>query len=193
MDLSSKCTLACPYCARANIENIPSNIMSEEDFDKYLDFFDRLIFCGQISDPMMHPKLPLFLQKAYEAGKTCSVHVAASHRPKEFFIKCFEANPDATWYFGIDGLPQDSHKYRVRQDGQKMFDMMVESVKYLKQKPMWQYILFNYNENDVDEAKELSLKHGVNIQTIVSSRWDDTGYLRPSTKNSFNNYQSAND
>ena len=179
LDLTSKCTLACIYCGRAELKNIPSYYMTEKEFDCYLNFFHYFTFCGQISDPIMHPKLPLFLNKVYKAGKGSGVHVAASHKPKSFFIECFKANPDALWCFGIDGLPQDSHKYRVRQDGMKLFNIMVESAKYLRQKPIWQYIIFDYNENDIEEALRLSNLHKVEFKLIMSSRWDKNNYLKP--------------
>ena len=179
LDLTSKCTLACIYCGRAELKNIPPYYMTEKEFDCYLNFFHYFTFCGQISDPIMHPKLPLFLNKVYKAGKGSGVHVAASHKPKSFFIECFKANPDALWCFGIDGLPQDSHKYRVRQDGMKLFNIMIESAKYLRQKPIWQYIIFDYNENDIEEALRLSNLHKVEFKLIMSSRWDKNNYLKP--------------
>ena len=184
LDISSRCTLACPACARQSISNIPSNLMSEEEFDKYLNHFNRFIFCGQISDPILHPKLDVFLSKVYAADKMCSVHVAATHKPDAFFIKCFKAHPKANWYFGIDGLPEDSHKYRVRQDGKKLFRLMLESRKYIA-KSIWQYIIFNYNENDIDKAKELCIEYDLGMSLIKSNRWHTNESLKPEIEDNY--------
>ena len=90
---------------------------------------------------------------------------------------------EAKWVFGIDGLPEESHNYRVNQDGVKLFEIMLESKKHLKNKPNWQYIIFKYNENSIDNAKLLAKEHNLDFMIINSARWigkDD--YLRPSIK-----------
>ena len=46
-----------------------------------------------------------------------------------WYIKAFKANINARWIFGIDGLPNESHNYRVNQDGEKLFNVIVESKK----------------------------------------------------------------
>ena len=75
------------------------------------------------------------------------------------------------WVFGIDGLPKDSCMYRINQDGEKLFDIMLESKKHLNTTPMWQYIIFSYNEKDVDEARKMAQDNGVNFSLCYSSKW----------------------
>ena len=67
------------------------------------------------------------------------IHTSASHQPKEWYIKAFEANKNAKWIFGLDGLPKDSHKYRVNQDGNKLYEMMKLGVS-MGIFVSWQYI-----------------------------------------------------
>ena len=113
----------------------------------------------------------------------CEIHNAASAKSKEYYIKCFKANPDAEWIFGIDGLPEESHMYRVNQDGEKLFNIMVESKKYLKNKPIWQYIVFSYNETHIEQAKKLAKEVDVPFMLIQSSRWEgDDDPLKPKNK-----------
>jgi len=59
------------------------------------------------------------------------IHNASSLKSKKWYIEAFKAHPDMRWIFGIDGLPKDSCMYRVNQDGEKLFDIMLESKKYL--------------------------------------------------------------
>ena len=28
------------------------------------------------------------------------------------------------WYFALDGLPEESHKYRINQDGRQVWEVM---------------------------------------------------------------------
>lgn len=183
LDLSNKCTLECPRCARRKFKNkkdVPGRYMTDKEWKLYLNYFDEFIFSGQFSDPILHPKLPDMLKDIHELSKYASLHVAASHRPKEFFIDCFKSLPHSHWVFGLDGLPASSSKYRIRQDGEKLFEMMLLSREYVE-KTTWHYIIFKYNENEIDQAKELAEKNNIEIKIIKSSRFssDDDSY-RPS-------------
>jgi len=33
-----------------------------------------------------------------------------------WYESAFESNPNAEWHFGLDGLPEESHLYRINQD-----------------------------------------------------------------------------
>jgi sulfatase maturation enzyme AslB (radical SAM superfamily) len=101
------------------------------------------------------------------------IHTAASQKSKAWYIKCFKANPLAEWLFGIDGLPEESNLYRINQDGEKLFNIMIESKKYLQQTPVWQYIAFSYNEDHIEQAKKLAKENGVRFMLLQSSRWTD--------------------
>ena len=79
------------------------------------------------------------------------------------------ANKNANWIFGIDGLPKDSHKYRKNQDGEFLFDMMLLN-KYLGMRPEWQYIVFDYNKDDIEEAKKIAKRHELKFMLITSKR-----------------------
>ena len=150
---------------------------------KITDMFKTINFCGQLSDPV-HNKYfidILRLCKTKNVGGT--IHNASSLKSKEWYIEAFKAHPDMRWIFGIDGLPKDSCMYRVNQDGEKLFDIMLESKKHLKTIPVWQYIIFSYNENDIDEAKQIAKDNGVKFNLNYSSKWfteDDS--LRPKNK-----------
>ena len=44
--------------------------------------------------------------------------------------------------------------YRVNQDGEKLFKIMLKAKEYLTKSPSWQYIVFSYNEHNIEKAKE---------------------------------------
>lgn len=188
IDITYRCPLECLRCGRQNsFRNkglpVPGEDLSLDDFDKITNHFPKISFCGQYSDPIHHPQFIDFLKLCNEKNITAEVHVASSLKPKKFYIDAFQAAPEIEWVFGIDGLPKDSHKYRVNQDGQKLYDIMLESKKYLLRKPAWQYIIFSYNEDDVDSALEMAKKDGVNFLIINSARWTDSNdWLRPKTR-----------
>jgi hypothetical protein len=118
----------------------------------------------------MHPKFPNMLKDIHSVQKRAEVYIAASHRNKDFFVKCFKALPASSWIFGIDGLPANSSKYRIRQDGEKLFDMMLLSKEYVEN-TIWQYIIFKYNEYEMDQARELAEKYNIQISFLKSNRF----------------------
>jgi MoaA/NifB/PqqE/SkfB family radical SAM enzyme len=191
LDIHSKCTLNCNGCARKQYNDykikVPGERMSIECFKKIIEFFVSVNFCGQISDPILHPKFPEFLKLIYEKEVYLRTQVATavSHKPLSWHKKCYEANPKAKWIFGIDGLPEESHKYRVNQDGIKEFERMKLCAE-MGLDTMWQYIIFDYNENHVDEARQMATDIGVWFVELRSTRWnEETIHLKPKQEDSF--------
>ena len=193
IDIGFRCPLECPRCQRQRGwrnfgQKVPGRDLTLDEIDKISDYYKSINFCGQLSDPVHHPKFPEILNLLYKKKILVEVSTAASQKSKAFYIKCFEANPNAQWVFGIDGLPEESHKYRVNQDGQKLFEIMIESTKYLANTPTWQYIIFSYNEDHIEQARKLAKENGVRFMTLNSSRWiNNDDPLKPKKKGlSFN-------
>ena len=176
INVGNKCTLACPKCHRQWFlsRNLPirGRDMSLDELKTLAEEFDKIVFCGTVSDPIVHPNFIEFLAYLHSQKIECGVTTAVSQRPMEWWERAFAANPDMTWTFSIDGLPKDSHKYRVNQDGEKLFEVMKLAAKKYD-RVVWKYIVFSYNENDVQEAKRLAKSIGVDLKFHYSERWDE--------------------
>lgn len=176
IDISNACALECPNCPRQfqfrdRGLRVPGKNLTLDDFKKVSSFFDSIDFEGQLSDPVHNPDFIEMLEICYENNNRVEIHNASSGKKKDWYYRAFEANPNANWVFSIDGLPSSSFIYRVNQDGEKLFDVMKSARLYLDVKPTWQYIVFSYNENEIDEAIELANKIDVNFYLLLSSRW----------------------
>ena len=168
LDITHRCTLECPKCLRRSVPTNNLGDLSLDSFKKIISHFDQIEFCGQISDPIFHPQFIEFLELTKD--KRVFVHTAASHKPMDWYRDAFLANKNATWEFGIDGLPQDSPKYRINQNGEYLFNVMKTGVE-LGNDIRWQYIIFKYNENDITQAIDLAQRHKIPIHINKSSRW----------------------
>ena len=185
IDLSHRCSLECPRCQRQRQwrdqgRKVPGRDLTLSEIDKLSNFFNDFVFCGQLSDPIHHPQFDKILEMLAKKNVSCRVHNASSFKPIDFFVKCFKIHPKARWVFGIDGLPEESHKYRINQDGEKLFRMMLEAKKILKKPPVWQYIIFKYNEHNIEKAKAIADKHDLTLLLMHSSRWQGDDVYRPS-------------
>jgi len=183
LDITHRCTLQCQRCNRAIFAarglKVPGEDMTMENFKKIIDYFEEVYFCGQISDPIFHPQFIEFLKLL--KGRKTVVHTAASHKKEEWYRKAFEANTEAYWTFGIDGLPKDSHKYRKNQDGEHLFKMACMAAK-MGLLVKWQYLIFSYNENNIEEARQLAKDNNLILELQKSSRFWEGDPLMPKNK-----------
>lgn len=175
LDITNRCPLLCPLCQRQklytdNNEKVPGHDMSLEVFDVITNHFPKVDFCGQYSDPIHHPQFDKILDMCKKKNIRATIHTASSFKPKKWYVKMFQQYPNCEWCFGIDGLPKDSNQYRINQDGEKLFEIMLEAKKYLRSTPIWQYIVFKYNEKDVDTAMQIAKDNKIYFQLINSRR-----------------------
>lgn len=179
LDITHRCTLQCPRCQRVFYNGKPpGRDMTFDEFEKVLFYYPSVVLCGQRGDPIFHPQLPKFLHQAHEQSVSIEVFTAATGKPLEWYIQCFEANKHATWYFGIDGVPEDSHLYRINQNGEKLFEAMVLA-RELGLNVVWNYLVFKYNEDDVEYCRQLAAHHDIKFEKIISSRWIENDPYKP--------------
>jgi len=182
IDSTFRCTLECPSCMRTVYRKkgmkVPGQDMPLEDFYKVADYFKSVQFCGQISDPIFNPKLIEMLQYCNDNNIDSIVNTAASQKSKSWYEKAFSVNKKTLWIFGLDGLPKDSHKYRIHQNGEYLFEMM-KLGSSMGNRISWQYIVFNYNENDVETARRLAKKHNMYFRLTFSGRWKINDKYKP--------------
>ena len=185
LDLSKRCSNACPGCARELLKPIPGRDITLKEMEMIADFFQAITFCGQVSDPSLHPEFHKLLRICIKRKRKVAISVAATVRKKSWWTTSFliSKGNNVEWIFGIDGLPKDSHRYRVNQDGEFLYDMM-KRCAHFGIRTTWQYIIFNYNENDIDTCHKMADEHGINFMTIDSGKWysDKLKSLQP-TKN----------
>jgi len=188
IDISNRCPLECMRCQRQTNFTLEGRKVygrdaTMDEIRKLSDYFSSFNFCGQLSDPVHHPKFVEILEYLYNKDIQVTVHNASSQKPMKWYIKAFQAHPRAKWIFAIDGLPEESNMYRVNQDGKKLYEVMLEAKKHLKQTPSWQFIVFSYNEHNLEKAKQMAIDEGLMFIVLHSSRWmgeDDP--LRPKSK-----------
>jgi len=185
IDLSHRCPLGCPRCQRQlNYANLGKSVVGHDlplsSLEKLTDKFKNISFGGQLSDPIHHPHFIQILEMCKQKQVNTKVQTASSFKPESWYYNAFQANTDAKWQFGIDGLPEQSNIYRINQDGEKLFEIMCKAKVYLKNKPIWQCIVFRHNEHNLDEVRKKAKQNNLDLIIMYSSRWlkgDDP--LRP--------------
>ena len=171
---TARCTLLCKQCKRTtflrlNDTSFPGKDLTPEQFKKVVGHFDYITFGGQLSDPIFGKHFLDLLKICYDSNIKTRVLTAATGKPESFYKEAFKINPNAHWTFGIDGPPNMSHNYRVNQDGEFLFRMMCMG-KEMGLRVIWQYIIFPYNEQYVEEYKKQAKDLNIPMMFIVSER-----------------------
>jgi len=178
LDISNKCTLECIACSRQTNrfagKPIPGYDTSISQWIKLCKHFKHLCLCGQISDPIFNPNLSKFIEIAKEHKvQYLSIHTAATVKNKKFdwYKKINEIMPSMIhWKIGLDGFPDVSHIYRHNQDSEFLFDTMIK-LKELGANVEWQYIIFSFNERQIEDAKKFCKDKKIKLLFKKSSRF----------------------
>ncbi len=208
VDLGYSCPIQCPMCIRTLQPELVKEAKREygnirtAELEKLCKFFDDLVFCGTLSDPIYHPKFIELMKIVIEKYKRkLMIMTNGSGKKRDWWETVFQLSrpgegvsaQDAPvhWFFALDGLPHQSSKYRVNQNGEQVFEMMKMGSDmgcYIG----WTWIVFGYNENSIEEGRELAAKHNIVFRISNSERFqpeykkamDPTLYemLKPSKK-----------
>ena len=196
MDLSHRCILRCPQCLRQKVEGLPrikrSFDIGKPEFRKILNYYDNQItFCGQISDPIYHPDFLAFLEMMDGLGKglriaTNGTNDKSGNMDEKWWEKAYSYGlGENCWYFGVDGLDKKSELYRIGSNFEQVWETMKMGVQ-AGHPIVWQYIIFGYNEHEIEQAKEIAHKEGITLLLIKTNRGFD-----PRSRNLRKNVQKA--
>lgn len=159
-------------------DRVPGHDMTLDQYKKIISYFDHINFCGNVSDPVMNSNLIEFLRINYRLDISCEVHNAATGKKISWYKKAFAANPRARWIFGLDGLPEESHNYRINQKGEQLFEAM-KLCSSMGLDTCWRMIVFKFNEDNIDKCQAIAKNIGVNFQVVKSSRFIKNDPLKP--------------
>lgn len=184
LDITHRCRLQCPKCMRTKFSGLHKrgSDISLDNMKKISLAYHNLLFCGQMGDPIYHPQF----DKIMEMCKNNNVQISTNGSGKsiEWFEKIHYINKNIKWIFGVDGLPKDSNKYRIGQDGISVFEVM-KRLSSIGANVTWQFIVFKYNENDIEKAEVMSKQFGIKFLEIHSSRWDENDEFRPTNPKNY--------
>lgn len=174
--------LKCPRCPRTELGlNHINQEITLDDFKTgfpldVLEKIKHIIFCGDIGDPIYATE---FLEIVGYIKQNSRVRLRivtnGSYKKSDWWIRLgrlLDYNDMVT--FSIDGWNNDSNnQYRMNSD----FDSIISGIKSLRQSSdcliKWSTIYFSFNQDHVDQIKDLAKELGCNwFQTVKSSKFD---------------------
>lgn len=188
LEITSKCALACPACPRTYrageyaVTELPLSAL--ESIAQSSVSFESINLCGDHGDPIYHSKfheaIPILRQ--VPGNPRLIISTNGSHRNEDWWRKTASLmTARDEFVFGIDGLENTSHLYRRNSD----WKTIIRGIEILKELShchvRWQWILFNFNEGQMEEAAQLAKRLKIDTFMVVgSSRHNVTDQWRPS-------------
>jgi MoaA/NifB/PqqE/SkfB family radical SAM enzyme len=164
IEISTYCNSACPQCPRnyyggATISTVPLYKWSLSEFkkifsDEVLDQIEQVYFCGTYGDPMTNRAV---LSMCQYLKKKSNIKVGIHTNggvDNESMYSALAQHVDFL-AFGIDGLEDTNHIYRRHVN----WDRVIKNAQAFINaggNAIWDYIVFEHNEHQVDTARELS-------------------------------------
>jgi MoaA/NifB/PqqE/SkfB family radical SAM enzyme len=167
---SSICNAKCPQCLReeflGDYSNFVQTYLPVEFFDripqKIYDNLKEVIFCGGLGDPCSAPNFLEVIQTVKSKVSDIPIRVSSNGGMKstDFWKDLAVAlGPNARIVFGIDGLEDTNHLYRINVKWQKVMDN-VQAFIDAGGRAEWQFLPFKHNEHQIDQARDLALSMG---------------------------------
>ena len=184
LEITEKCNAACPMCAR-NINGGEDNPwlqnaeLSLNDIitifpDTFIKQLTHMFMCGNYGDPIVAKDTLKVFKHFRSVNPTIylSMNTNGSARTKQWWRDLAEViGTDGYVIFSIDGLEDTNYLYRKNT----IWDKIMENVgSFIDAGGIahWEYIVFEHNEHQVQEAERLSEEMGFQkFQVKTSSRF----------------------
>lgn len=186
LEITSKCQAKCPMCPRringgAINPFIKLNEITLEQFQQwfpieFIQQLNHLSMCGNLGDPIIaKDTLEIFKYvRLHNTHMSLKMHTNGSARTQEWFKEI--AKIGVMTVFGIDGLEDTHHLYRIGTDWQKIINNAKAFID-AGGDARWDMLVFQHNEHQVEACKSLSQELGFKDFYIKhTSRFRDGKY-----------------
>lgn len=179
LEVSSKCSLACPRCPRTEKPNMYK--VTEMDLPfvqsvltlEILKNTTSVLLCGGQGDPIYCKDLLNIISYIKSNNNKISIKLITngSYKTSRWWEKLAKMlNENDSVIFSVDGWDNESNnKYRVNSD----FSSILTGVNILstnkKINIIWSTIVFSFNENNLEEIQSIAEHNGATHFQIVQS------------------------
>jgi len=169
MEITNRCTLGCPRCARTgndwvkdNLADIPLEVLENTFPLSQRKNFEglRVNLCGTYGDCIYHRRFHDVLSYLKKAGLGISVETNGSHRKMDWWRKTCDILGDEDMItFSVDGLEDTNHIYRINA----RWNDIEQAMRYCAGRVAvdWKFIVFRHNEHQIEDARKLAEDIGV--------------------------------
>ena len=168
LELTTYCNAACPQCPRninggkvnphLKLEHLSREVIDNAFTTELCNSLRQVFFCGSYGDPIMHPNFLDILRDFRKKSPTLWLYMhtnGGAHDVDFWRDVAVIIGEHGQVDFNIDGLADTNHIYRRNTD----FDIIITNAEaFIRSggRAVWNYIIFEHNQHQIDEAKLLS-------------------------------------
>ena len=175
LEITSDCNAACPLCARTQM-HMPlrgNNQFTLADIKKAFSRREQIEgksfkLCGTMGDPIVHPHCFEICEYLSENGGLVDLSTNGGYNNVDWWKKLAQL-PGLRVYWAVDGTEQTNHIYRVNVKWETLIRNMT-AFSEAGGAGTWQYLIFDHNKDDVEEAFDLATSFGFKFKKRTSGR-----------------------
>ena len=188
LELTSKCTLACPSCARELHKDVQDQwdgghlpldlVKSIADTTN----FKRYNLVGCYGDVIYHPDFIEICEYYLSRNKNLIIHTNGAFRTSAWWDRLSSLEwKNTEFFFSVDGLEDTNHIYRKNSKWSSVLlgmEKMTAIPKERRPNLIWKFIEFPYNQHQIEQARNLATQLDFdNFETVKSARTAEEYYL----------------
>lgn len=174
IEITSRCNAACPVCARTMLKSGGKLKVEDLPYDRFVEIFENynldgntFFFCGTIGDAVTHPEILKIFKFLVDKKANIDVHTNGGTRNLKFWgelahLSKYHADINdrsLNIRWNVDGI-ETNKIYRVNVDINKVL-MNMKTYVECGGKASWYYIVFDWNTEELDKAKEIADSIGI--------------------------------
>ncbi len=185
LDHTSRCNLMCPQCGRVSKDQklnpkMPITDLTLNDYKILLEPFknnqlETIIHCGNFGDVIASPTFDKTLLYSLDYTDKIRIETNGSARKPTWWNELAQKGKDKLHVvFSIDGLKDTNHLYRI---GSNFDKIIANATAYINAggKAEWQFIEFEHNYHQIEEAEKLAKDLGFKNFTVkYTARFQNT-------------------
>lgn len=179
LEITSFCNIRCKECLREtsryreefiNKEYLSLELIKEKFKPEYFPNLKIVNFCGSVDEPTTHPQFFEIIEH-FKQWPNVHINIATngSLKTTKWWTQLANVLPsNHAVTFGIDGADETSEIYR---EGSNFYKVQKNWRAFIKNggQAIWQFILFEHNEHQLEKVKELSESEGFTRLRVINS------------------------
>ena len=181
-ELTFRCNAKCPACHRHRISKINLNDVKytytlesfkELFYPKLLQNLEWLIFNGNFGDSIMNKQFREIISYVKQHGTRLLIHTNGGIHDTNYWTdvgNILQKNDIIN--FDLDGLEDTHSRYRINTKYESVLENAKTVIATKRPQVHWKYIVFNYNQHQVEFATQLAIDLGFHSFSTVKTNRD---------------------
>lgn len=171
IEVTNTCNLRCPFCPTGkHLYGRKPAMVDLSHVERLLDELGRYLYIMYLfnkGEPLLHPQIGRIVRMVHDRGIHTLISTHLNITNKKQLERVCDAHLDSM-ILSIDGVSQETYaKYRIGGNLELVLDSIRHIVDYKRRSNLrlpvieWQFLVFDHNRHELEAARDLAKKLGV--------------------------------